>query len=159
VRAVSAPLQCWQLSGSTLDFLSGSWHADRVLTDYRSGQVGSFRGVASFVERPGDRRGGLAYHEQGELHFGSHRGPAGRSLLYLPGSDGAAAVLFADGRPFYQLDLRSGYWRAEHPCGSDHYLVTVRVVGPDAFTEHWQARGPGKDYVMTTSLARIGAPE
>jgi hypothetical protein len=152
-------MQRRQLSGSTLDFLCGSWQADRALTDYRSGHAGTFRGVASFVLRAGDGPAALDYHEQGELHFGSHRGPAGRSLLYLPLPDGGAAVLFADGRPFYQLDLRSGYWQAEHPCREDHYLVTVRVTGRDAFTEHWRARGPGKDYVMTTTLARIGAPE
>ncbi len=98
----------------------------------------------------------LAYHERGELCFGRHRGPASRSLLYRPRPDGTAEVLFADGRPFYLLDLRSGCWEAEHPCGADHYLVTVRVLGADSLTEHWRARGPEKDYSMTTTLTRIG---
>jgi Family of unknown function (DUF6314) len=155
--------QCWQLAGSTLDFLRGRWRADRVLTDFRSGQTGSFAGVAAFTERPADPAGPagpvLAYLEQGELSFGKHHGPASRSLLYLPAEDGAATVLFADGRPFYRLDLRSGVCHAEHPCGPDSYLVTVRVLGPDAYAERWRASGPGKDYEMTTTLARIGPAE
>jgi hypothetical protein len=170
VRAVSTSGQTWLLTGSTLDFLRGRWRAERVLTDFRSGQTGSFSGVATFAERPAGLAAGLAgaatpaglviaYREQGELSFGGHRGPASRSLLYLPAAEGAATVLFADGRPFYQLDLRSGRCRAEHPCGSDSYLVTVQVVGADAYTERWRASGPGKDYEMTTTLARIGPAE
>jgi Family of unknown function (DUF6314) len=172
VRGVGSPGQCWQLPGSTLEFLSGRWRASRSLRDHVAGQEGSFQGVASFVPRgalpfhalrfdalPFDALpfGALSYSEQGELQFGRHRGPASRSLIFVPAPDGAAAVLFADGRPFYRLNLRSGYWQAEHPCDRDLYLVTVRVSGPDCLIEHWQASGPGKDYEMTTTLARIGA--
>ena len=67
-------------------------------------------------------------------------------------------MLFADGRLFYQLDLASGSCRAVHPCRSDSYLVTVRVLSPDAYTEQWRASGPGKDFEMITTLARIGPP-
>lgn len=105
-------------------------------------------------DRPGATD--LAYCERGELRFGDHRGPAGRSLIYRPAPGGAAEVLFADGRPFYLLDLRSGCWQAEHPCGSDHYLLTVGVTSANSFTEHWRTRGPGKNYEMTTTLSRIG---
>jgi hypothetical protein len=140
-----------------MEFLSGRWQADRALRDRVAAREGSFRGVASFAARPGDARGALSYSEEGELRFGRHRGPASRSLIFLPLPDGAAAVLFADERPFYRLDLRSGYWQAEHPCDRDRYLVTVRVSTPDCVIEHWQASGPGKDYEMTTTLARIGA--
>jgi hypothetical protein len=157
VRGVASPGQCWQLPGSTLEFLSGHWRASRALRDHIAGLEGSFEGVASFTARPGDARDALSYRERGELRFGRHRGPARRNLIFAPLADGAAAVLFADGRPFYRLDLRSGYWRAEHPCDRDLYLVTVRVSGPDCLIEHWQASGPGKDYEMTTTLARIGA--
>jgi hypothetical protein len=155
----------WRLTGTTQDFLRGSWWAERELADHRSGQPGSFTGMATFsahVAAPGPGmlidQGVLAYHERGELCFGGHRGPASRSLLYRPRPDGSAEVLFADGRPFYLLDLRTGYWRAEHPCGADHYLVTVRVLGADCLTEHWRARGPEKDYSLTTTLTRIGGP-
>jgi hypothetical protein len=156
----------WRLTGTTQDFLRGSWRAERELADHRSGQPGSFLGMATFAAEGTDPRTGLlvdhgllAYHERGELRFGRHHGPASRSLLYRPGPDGSSEVLFADGRPFYLLDLRTGYWQAEHPCGADHYLVTVRVLGADRLTEHWRARGPEKDYSMTTTLTRIGGPE
>jgi len=130
-----------------------------VLTDFLLDCAGSFDGRAAFASAPADAglpAGALAYQETGELRFGSHRGPASRSLLFLPGPDGAAEVLFADGRPFYRLDLRSGRWQAEHPCREDQYVVTVRVLRPDCFTEHWRVRGPAKDYEMTTTLTRIG---
>lgn len=167
VRPVTTAGQCWLPGGSTLEFLLGRWRASRVVTDFRSGQAGTFTGLAVFAGhpefpagaaacRPGPH-GALRYHEQGELRFGGHQGPASRTLLYLPGPAGSARVLFADGRPFYRLDLRSGSCTAEHPCGDDSYLVTVRVLGQDGFTERWRATGPGKDYEMITSFARTGA--
>ena len=161
VRDVGTSGQSWRPSGGTLGFLRGRWRAERNLTDFRQGLAGSFAGEAAFADAPADaglRAGALAYREQGELRFGGHRGPASRSLIFLPLPDGTAEVLFADGRPFYRLDLRSGCWQAEHPCGEDQYLVTVRVSGADCFTEDWRVSGPGKDYAMTTTLTRIGVP-
>jgi len=158
---VGASGQGWLFSGGTVAFLRGAWRAERTLTDFRLDLAGSFSGEASFTDRPADawlRAGALAYQEQGELRFGSHRGPASRSLVFVPLPDGAAQVLFTDGRPFYRLDLRSGCWQAEHPCRQDSYLVTVCVLGPDSFTEHWRVSGPGKDYAMTTTLTRLGSP-
>ncbi len=156
----------WPLTGTTQDFLRGSWRAERELADHRSGQAGSFLGLATFTAAGIDagrgllvEQGMLAYHERGELRFARHQGPASRSLLYRARTGGSSEVLFADGRPFYLLDLRRGYWQAEHPCGADRYLVTVRVLGADSLTEHWRARGPGKDYSMTTTLTRIGERE
>ena len=75
--------------------------------------AGTFRGEAVFSWSDS---GGLTYLEEGELSFAGHTGPARRSLLYVPGRDGDAEVLFADRRPFYRLDLRSGSWAAEHLC-------------------------------------------
>lgn len=143
-------------TGSTGDFLRGCWRAERVITDFRSGTTGSFSGTAAFTPRPAVPAP-LVYREEGELTFGGHRGPASRSLLYLPATDGSAKVLFADGRPFFTLNLRAGVCVAEHPCGGDSYQVTVRVLGPDAYTESWRVTGPGKDYLMTTTFTRVGA--
>lgn len=166
MRWVTTPRPGRRFTGTTQEYLRGSWWAERELTDHLSGQPGSFLGIASFTGQgagPGAGRLAdgdvLAYHERGELRFGRHQGPASRSLLYRRRPDGTVQVLFADGRPFYVLDLRTGYWEAEHPCGADHYLVTVRVLGDDSLTEHWRARGPEKDYSMTTTLTRIGVRE
>jgi hypothetical protein len=163
VRVVTTSGPCWPIGGSTMDYLEGVWRADREVTDFRSGRTGSFLGTATLARPPGDGAasslpGALAYREEGELRFGEHHGPAARRLLYVPQPDGTAEVLFADGRPFFGLDLRSGFWTAEHPCGRDHYLVTFRVLDADHFTEHWRVRGPDKDYEMATTLARTGAP-
>ena len=98
----------------------------------------------------------LEYTENGELEFGSHRGPACRSLIYRRRPDGAADVRFADGRDFYRLDLRSGSWQAEHPCRADQYLVTVTRLDADSFTETWQVTGPDKDYELTDFLPAGG---
>jgi hypothetical protein len=147
-----------RLPGSTADYLRGRWQVERAITDFRSGQSGSFAGSARCAETPAGSAGALSYQEQGELNFGAHRGPASRGLLYLPRSDGAVDVRFADGRPFYRLDLRSGACSAEHPCGRDSYLVTIRVLSPGAYIERWRVRGPGKDYVMTTTMVRLGPP-
>jgi Family of unknown function (DUF6314) len=144
-----------RLPGGTADYLRGRWQVERAITDFRSGQSGSFAGSARCAEPVAGPPGALSYQEQGELTFGRHRGPASRSLLYVARSDGAVDVRFGDGRPFYRLDLASGACSAEHPCGSDSYLVTIRVLSPGAYIERWRVRGPGKDYVMTTTMVRI----
>ena len=64
-------------------------------------------------------------------------------------------VRFADGRDFYELDLRAD-WTAEHPCREDTYVVVGRVEGPDRWTEHWHATGPEKDYELFTEYERLG---
>jgi hypothetical protein len=140
-------------SGRTIEFLRGDWDVERQITDRRSGQDGVFRGRARFL--PSADGGGLEYTENGELHFGSHHGPASRSLSYLGRPDGAADVRFADGREFYRLDLQSGRCEADHPCRADQYHVTVTALGANAFSETWQVAGPGKDYELRTLYRRM----
>jgi hypothetical protein len=138
----------------TLAFLRGTWHLDRRLADYRTGCRGTFTGEAEFMVT--SEPAVLAYTERGQLRFGGHAGAAFRNLIFrgLPG--GAADVRFADGRPFYRLDLASGRWRAKHVCaGRDDYVVTYRVLSPDLVEERWRAAGPDKDYVTITVLERI----
>jgi hypothetical protein len=163
------------VSGSTADFLYGNWNVVRRISDRRTGQVGLFRGQASFVpgaaslagevgpageQGPADPGGRvLAYQEHGELRFGGHCGPASRSLLYRDIGDGSVDVRFADRREFYRLDLRYGSWHAEHRCRADHYVVTVTRLGPNSFTETWQVSGPAKDYELRTTYLRAGGHE
>ncbi len=138
----------------TLAFVRGAWQLDRVLTDYRTGARGWFTGHALVTPAPPDQPGEWQYTEQGELRFAAHTGPAHRRLRYQGLPDGTVAVRFADGRPFYVLDLRTGRAQAEHGCGADQYLLTHRVLGAGLLEEQWRVRGPGKDYLAVTRLVR-----
>jgi Family of unknown function (DUF6314) len=141
--------------GGTVGFLCGDWDVVREICDRGTGQSGLFRGRASF--QPSADGQVLQYTEDGELQFGTHRGPARRSLIYAGRGDGSAEVRFADGREFYQVDLQSpDPWEAEHPCRADHYRVTVTRLGPDSFSENWQVAGPDKDYELRTTYRRAG---
>jgi hypothetical protein len=149
-----------------MGYLAGEWDVVREIADHRSGIAGSFRGRASFRPRPessapdsGCPDGGvLELTEEGQLRFGAHHGPAGRSLLYYGCSDGSADVRFSDGREFYHLDLRTGGCHAVHPCRADRYAVTVTWLTADSFTEVWQVTGPEKDYDLTSVYTRSGCP-
>lgn len=144
----------------TLAFVRGGWGLDRVLTDHRSGAEGRFTGHALVTPAPPEQPeqpeqpGEWHYTEHGELRFAAHTGPASRRLRYLGLPDGTVAVRFADGRPFYVLDLRTGQAQAEHVCGRDHYQLSHRVLGEDGLEERWLVRGPGKDYLAVTRLRR-----
>jgi Family of unknown function (DUF6314) len=138
----------------TLAFVRGGWQLDRVLTDHRSGTRGRFTGHALVAEAPPEQPGEWQYTEQGELIFGAHSGPATRRLRYQARPDGTVAVRFADGRPFYVLDLRSGLGAAEHRCGPDRYQLSHQVLGADLLEERWRVRGPDKDYLAITRLTR-----
>ncbi len=139
----------------TLAFMRGGWQLDRVLTDHRSGTRGRFTGLALVSPAAaGLSPGEWQYTETGELVFGAHSGPATRRLRYQEQPGGTVAVRFADGRPFYVLDLRSGYCQAEHGCGPDHYLLSHRVLGAGLLEEQWRVRGPDKDYLAITRMER-----
>ena len=153
------------LAAGTVGYLAGDWDVVREIADHRTGQAGSFRGRASFrpaaagqaaaAGQPGGLDGRvLNFTEHGELRFGSHRGPASRTLRYYGRSDGSADVRFADGREFYRLDLSYGSSKAAHPCRADRYVVTVTRLSADTFSEVWRVTGPAKDYDMTTVYTR-----
>lgn len=149
------------LGSDVLDFLCGRWRIERRIADHRGGGTGTFDGMARFEARGGEAHGGeahggqgLAYHEHGELRFGGHHGPASRSLIYRRRPDGTGDVRFADGREFYRLDARSGYWQGQHDCGRDHYTVAGDILDSGMFQERWRVRGPDKDYEITTILVR-----
>jgi Family of unknown function (DUF6314) len=160
----------------TLAFAAGHWRIERMLADHRSGTQGRFTGSATLSEpAPGDpapsdpapsdpgpsdpdgrgptpSRPALRYLETGELRFGTHTGPATRTLLYHGRPDGTVDVQFADGHRFYRLDLRSGRCTAVHECRADRYEITYLVLGENAMEERWQVRGPDKDYEATATL-------
>jgi Family of unknown function (DUF6314) len=162
----------------TLAFAAGHWHIERVLADHRSGTQGRFTGSATLSEPgpgepaltaagpaepalseaddPGPIPSGpaLCYLETGELRFGTHTGPATRTLRYHGRPDGTVDVRFADGHLFYRLDLRSGRCVAVHQCRADRYEITYLVLSENAMEERWQVQGPGQDYQATATLIR-----
>ena len=157
----------------TLAFAAGHWRIERVLADHRSGTQGRFTGSATLSEPvpsepvlsqpalsepdepgPAPPWPALCYLETGELHFGTHSGPATRTLRYQGRPDGTVDVRFADGRLFYRLDLRSGRCEAVHQCRADRYEITYLALSADVLEERWQVHGPAKDYQATATLIR-----
>jgi hypothetical protein len=104
--------------------------------------------------RPHDPGPELCYLETGELRFGTHTGPATRTLRYQGRPDGTVDVRFVDGHLFYRLDLRSGRCVAVHQCRADRYEITYLVLSENAMEERWRVQGPGKDYQATATLIR-----
>lgn len=157
----------------TLAFAAGHWRIERVLADHRSGTQGRFTGSATLSEPvpsepvlsqpalgepdepgPAPPWPALCYLETGELHFGTHSGPATRTLRYQGRPDGTVDVRFADGHLFYRLDLRSGRCEAVHQCRADRYEITYLALSEDVLEERWQVHGPAKDYHATATLIR-----
>ncbi|MFI9639083.1 DUF6314 family protein [Micromonospora sp. NPDC051925] len=134
-----------------LRFLPGEWRVHRTIFDHRAHQDGVFTGRAVFSPGP---PGELWYAEQGEVAIGTYRGPASRRLIYRDRGGPAMDVHFADGRPFYRLDLRDGQWSASHLCNADTYRVAGRLLHADAFTEQWHVEGPTKEYDLDTTYTR-----
>ncbi|MEU7137649.1 DUF6314 family protein [Streptomyces sp. NPDC046261] len=133
-------------------YLSGRWTVDRTLLDLATGAQGTFHGTAEF-RAAGD--GARVLHvEQGELTWNGSVNRAGRTLGLLPRPDGTAEVTFADGRPFHDLDLRTGRWTARHPCARDLYDGTFTVVSPDEWHLRWYATGPAKDQLHRSVYRR-----
>lgn len=157
----------------TLAFAAGHWRIERVLADHRSGTQGRFTGSATLSEPvpsepvlsqpalgepdepgPAPPWPALCYLETGELRFGTHSGPATRTLRYQGRPDGTVDVRFADGHLFYRLDLRSGRCEAVHQCRADRYEITYLALSEDVLEERWQVHGPAKDYHATATLIR-----
>ncbi|ARF58534.1 DUF6314 family protein [Streptomyces gilvosporeus] len=133
-------------------YLAGRWRIVRTVRDLRSGAEGRFRGTAHF--RPDPSGAGLLHCEEGELTWDGAVHPASRTLRLIPLPDGTAEVRFADGRPFHDLDLRSGRWRAVHPCAADRYQGTFTAVAADEWRLEWRVGGPAKDQLLRSVYRR-----
>src|ERR1700753_4078627 len=100
------------------EFLRGRWRGGRRIVDHRAGVEGSFAGEAEFVAEAelaansAPAGAALSYREKGEIRFNAHRRPGSPSLRFVPRNQYELHVTFADGRDFYDLDLRDG-WTAE----------------------------------------------
>ncbi|WP_066928434.1 DUF6314 family protein [Streptomyces sp. NBRC 110611] len=162
-------------------YLTGRWSVERTVSDLRAGVTGGFRGTAEF--RPavagdavtGDTVAGAAaagappadalpadallHVEAGQLTWDGTTYPAQRTLRLCPRRDGTAEVRFADGRPFHDLDLRTGRWTAVHPCAEDRYEGTFTAVAADEWHLEWRVAGPVKDQVLRSVYRRVSPDE
>ncbi|MGW1781074.1 DUF6314 family protein [Streptomyces sp. NPDC002143] len=137
-----------------LAYLAGSWRVTRSVRDRASGDEGRFDGVSVFGASDD---GGLLQHESGTFVWLGVARPAERTLRFLPGpTPGTADVRFADGRPFHDLDLRTGRHIADHPCSADLYRGEFTVRDADHWRTVWRVAGPAKDLLLTTDYARVG---
>ncbi len=151
----------------TIEFLMGQWELTRHFTDHRSGARSVFSGglrVARLAPAPPRAplladdavgpRPHVSIEERGVRRAGARAGPARRSLRAgaLPG--GGALLWFPDGRPFVDLDLTGGEWRAVHLCGTDHYEIVTEVVSETVVRERWHVVGPNKRYDATATFMR-----
>ncbi|WP_126638198.1 DUF6314 family protein [Embleya hyalina] len=132
-------------------YLAGHWIIHRTVIDELSGTEGSFAGTAEF--RPADDE--LLELESGEFEWGGVTNRASRSHRLVPRADGTADVLFADGRPFHDLDLRTGHWSTRHPCAADLYDGEFTVVARNEWHLRWRVSGPAKTQLLTSVYRRI----
>ena len=143
----------------TYGYLLGVWNVERMIEDYRCGESGVFAGSVAVCQldsqlslipgaeaAPPRRRQAATYHETGTLRWSGTELACARRLLLADIREGRAALRFADGRHFVDLDLRTGGCEVRHDCGDDGYLIKFLVQSADSYEEHWEVKGPGKDY-------------
>ncbi|MFE0173099.1 DUF6314 family protein [Streptomyces sp. NPDC059002] len=135
-------------------YLAGEWRVARSVRDLADGSAGHFTGTTVFTPLPDEI--GLLHHESGTFVWRGVARPAERTLRFLPGDGpGTARVEFADGRPFHDLDLRTGRHTADHPCVRDLYRGAFEVADEDHWRTRWRVGGPAKDLLLVTDYARV----
>ncbi|MGW6062948.1 DUF6314 family protein [Streptomyces sp. NPDC055189] len=139
-----------------LAYLAGEWTVDRTAQDLAGNAEGHFTGTTVFTRLDDDDTGGgLLHHESGTFVWRGTARPAERTLRFLPGEEpGIAQVTFADGRPFHDLDLRTGRHTADHPCALDLYRGEFEVHDEERWRMRWRVAGPAKDLILTTAYTR-----
>jgi hypothetical protein len=129
---------------------------ERSISDAMSGDVGTFRGTATF-SRDADDNSRVRFDETGVVRFGDYSGHANRHLWLALRSNSVIDVSFADGHHFINLDLRDGASTDHHQCQSDGYDIMTLVRSDDLIEERWRVVGPAKDYEAVTFMTRITA--
>jgi hypothetical protein len=126
--------------------LLGTWDLVRVIDDRLAHERRDVRGTATLERESADR---VRWSEEGTMTWAERSVPVSRTL-YVDRRDGRWSVQFADGRPFHPWAVGL---RVEHPCGPDHYRGLIETEGRPVvrWTVAWQAAGPAKDYVMSTT--------
>lgn len=67
---------------------------------------------------------------------------------------GHAEVRFADGQPFFEVELSDGCGTMLHKCGADTYRGTIEIFDMACFAMTWQVSGPRKDYCLRSRYRR-----
>lgn len=144
--------EAWHGVPDVLAYLAGTWQVDRTARDVAGNTEGHFSGTTVFSWADD----GLLHHESGTFTWRGTPRPAERTLRFLPDDDPAVAhVTFADGRPFHDLDLRTGRHTADHPCALDLYRGEFEVDDERSWRTRWRVAGPAKDLILTTSYTRL----
>lgn len=123
--------------------LVGRWRLVRVVDDRRDGERHEIEGSLEITEVDG----GLAWEESLVWHRGDGDVEARRGLRLEP-VDGTWWVRFEDGRDFHPWVPGTS---VVHPCAPDTYTGAVEGT-PQRWTVRWTARGPHKDYEMTSVM-------
>jgi 8-oxo-dGTP pyrophosphatase MutT (NUDIX family) len=131
---------------------TGFWTVERDLLDRANGTRGTFSGVVQFV--PADD-GGLAFREAGTMHWPTFTGPATREYVLKPTArPDMLDVFFPDGRPFHSMSFTPEANLDHHWCDPDTYRVAYTFGDADSFTYSWDVKGPQKDLLLVSRLAR-----
>lgn len=132
--------------------LLGGWSLSRQVHDRLAGEHREVAGQA-VLEREGPDR--VRWHEAGTMRWTGHEVPVSRTLYVVRAGHGWQ-VHFEDGRVFHPWAVGT---EVEHPCTPDHYRGLIEVEGNPVhrWTVRWSARGPHKDYTMTTEHLRLDA--
>ena len=145
-----------RMLGSLESYLAGRWRVVRIGRDRARGTRHILTGTARFAPAAG---GGLTLDEAVTWTVGGQRLEGERRYRFTFSAPWRAAVWFADGRPFHDLDLTAGAADVAHDCPPDSYKGRYRLTGLDSFRVIWRVRGPHKDLVLTTRLTRIAGGE
>jgi hypothetical protein len=87
--------------------------------------------------------------------LGDYQGHAERRYRFRFTGPWRAAVGFADGRPFHELQLCAGETAVEHLCGNDLYRGRYRLAGDHRWRLAWRITGPRKDLSLDTAYLRF----
>lgn len=132
--------------------LRGSWDIKRRITP-----GGVFTGVGVFEAINDDQ---YIYTETGDMFLDNGTQiNAYRAYTYLF-ENGKISVYFQDGADkgslFHTLDINeNGQAIASHQCLEDHYASKYHFEMPEKFTVEHKVKGPKKDYILTTKLAKL----
>ncbi len=127
--------------------LLGEWELRRRVVDRLADVAGTVIGSTTLTATDADE---VRWDESGTMTLDGRTVPVSRTLSVRRSDDGSWVVHFSDGRVFHPWVWGTS---VAHACMPDDYTGVL-----DGDTEHWtvrwDARGPAKDYTLTSELRR-----